>query len=237
MEYFVKKHIKKNLLIKNIAETSSFILLSLNCLYVAITEALFQPVILSTFSFLFSFIFNKKFIKKMDAKKFMKSLITTVFLIPIGILINLELDGLPLTKFILPAYITLMLISFGISVYIQMILLKPEKQNLIIQRAKEEEIAKQQLIVTSLTTDSKNRLFGMIRLKKTLNLKETSEKLGLPEGEIENLLFDLAGEKKISGDFKDGFYRITSDVDEFIGQLDGIFSEWSDNEKTKHMKI
>ena len=77
----------------------------------------------------------------------------------------------------------------------------------------------------------------MIRLKKILDLKETSEKLGLPQEEIENLLFDLAGEKKISGDFKEGIFYITSDVDEFINQLDGIFNEWSDNEKTKNMKI
>ena len=80
-----------------------------------------------------------------------------------------------------------------------MIFIKPEKQNLIIQKSKEEEQAKQHSIGATFTADSKKRLYGMIKLKKTLNLKETSEKLGLPQEEIENLLFDLAGENKISG--------------------------------------
>ena len=240
MDYFVKKQIKKNLIVKMIIEFLSFsflfsdFLLNMN---LRRNVSYILGMILMLFSYSVSFILNLTYIKKKDFKNFTQSLITTAFLLPIGIGINFILDRATITYIILSAYIIFILLSIGISVNIQMILLKPEKQNLIIQRAKEEEMVKQHAIGTSFTADSKKRLFGMIKLKKTLDLKETSEKLGLPQGEIENLLFDLAGENKISGDFKEGVFHITSDVDEFIGQLDDIFSEWSDNEKTKHMKI
>ena len=247
MDYFVKKHINKKLVAKTIFEGLSFItilfwfLIQFDTPDPGILIILF--LILTLISFPFSIILNLRYIKKQDLDSYILPLFTAIFLffIAIGTIFLSPFksvsDFFDVDNIISSIYIISILISNSISANIQLILLKPEKQNLIIQKSKEEEKIKQHAIGTSFTADSKIRLFGMIKLKKTLDLKETSEKLGLPQEEIENLLFDLAGENKISGDFKEGIFHITSNVDEFINQLDDIFSEWSDNEKTKHMKI
>jgi len=237
MDYYVKKNINKMLILKIIFELLSFILFLRAYLNEFYYLRNIIVLILMLFSLLFFFIINLKYFKMKEFNSFIMPLIATIILLLIGGGAILSISMCDITKICFFGHTLLILISIGISINIQMILINLEKQNNIMQRAKEEEKMKQHSIGTSFTADSKRRLFGMIKLKKTLDLKETSEKLGLPQGEIENLLFDLAGENKISGDFKEGIFHITSDVDEFIGQLDDIFSEWTENENTKHMKI
>ena len=149
MDYFVKKHINKKLIAKIIFEGLSFITI---LLWVVIrhggpgpniTYKLFW--ILTIFSFLFSIIINLIYIKKQNFNSFTLPLFTTIFLfflavgtsfLPAYRHVFLYIDE---NTFIFSVYIILILISIGISINIQLILLRPGKQNLIIQKSKEEE--------------------------------------------------------------------------------------------------
>ncbi len=81
--------------------------------------------------------------------------------------------------------------------------------------------------------DYKKRLFGMIRLRKEINLEEASQFLNIPPKQIESLLYDLAGEKIIQGKFQGNRFLIESDMDNFLKALDYSFNKWETDEREK----
>lgn len=81
--------------------------------------------------------------------------------------------------------------------------------------------------------DYKKRLFGMIRLRKEINLEEASQFLNIPPKEIESLLYDLAGEKIIQGKFQGNRFLIESDMDNFLNALDYSFDKWETDKGEK----
>lgn len=72
----------------------------------------------------------------------------------------------------------------------------------------------------------KKRLFGMIRLRKEIDINEAAQFLQVEPHLIEELLYDLAGEKSIQGKFQGSRFIIESDVDQFINVLDHSFNQW-----------
>ena len=84
--------------------------------------------------------------------------------------------------------------------------------------------------------DQKNRLFGMIKLDKRINLESANEILGISENKIRGILYDLAGEGKIYGEFQGKEFIITSNIDEFITALDASFEEWEQKVESKEKK-
>ncbi len=83
----------------------------------------------------------------------------------------------------------------------------------------------------------KTRLFGMIKAYKRLNLDNAAKTLNLPLETIQNLLFELLGENKISGGFDGKEFVFSGDVDLFINALDSQFDDWSDKEFSKEGKV
>lgn len=81
--------------------------------------------------------------------------------------------------------------------------------------------------------DYKKRLFGMIRLRKEINLEEASQFLNIPPKQIESLLYDLAGEKIIQGKFQGNRFLIESNMDNFLNALDNSFNKWETDEREK----
>lgn len=85
----------------------------------------------------------------------------------------------------------------------------------------------------AIEVDYKKRLFGMIRLRKEINLEEASQFLNIPPKQIESLLYDLAGEKIIQGKFQGNRFLIESDMDNFLNALDNSFNKWETDEREK----
>ncbi|NVM34112.1 MAG: hypothetical protein HWN81_00855 [Candidatus Lokiarchaeota archaeon] len=75
-------------------------------------------------------------------------------------------------------------------------------------------------------TKYKKRLFGMIRLRKEIDINEAAQFLQIEPHLIEELLYDLAGEKSIQGTFQGSRFIIESDIDQFINVLDHSFYRW-----------
>jgi hypothetical protein len=81
--------------------------------------------------------------------------------------------------------------------------------------------------------DYKKRLFGMIRLRKEINMDEASQFLNISPKQIESLLYDLAGDKIIQGTFQENKFLIESDVDNFLNALDYSFDKWETDKREK----
>ena len=81
--------------------------------------------------------------------------------------------------------------------------------------------------------DYKKRLFGMIRIRKEIDLEEASQFLNIPPKQIESLLYDLAGDKIIQGTFQGNKFLIESDVDNFLNALDYSFDKWENDKREK----
>lgn len=75
--------------------------------------------------------------------------------------------------------------------------------------------------------DQKTRLFGMIKVEKKIDLAEAKDMVGVNKHDIKGLIYDLVGEGKIEGEFHDDTFVITSNVDDFIAQLDDSFADWA----------
>ena len=71
----------------------------------------------------------------------------------------------------------------------------------------------------------------MIKLRNQIDLKEAAEFLGLTANDIEQMLYDLAGDNKIMGSFKDNVFFIESDTDQLIALLEKSFDDW------QHQKV
>jgi len=87
-------------------------------------------------------------------------------------------------------------------------------------------LSEQTSIVPIANLDYKKRLYGMIRLEKEINVTDAAKFLGVPKKQIKELLYDLAGENAIEGRFKDDLFIITSDIDDFINDLEESFKKW-----------
>ncbi|MFX1501625.1 MAG: hypothetical protein ACFFDH_11735 [Promethearchaeota archaeon] len=100
-------------------------------------------------------------------------------------------------------------------------------ETLFLKKGTEKEIITE---VGEPETDYKKRLFGMIRLRKEINLDEAAEFLNLKPKDIESLLYELAGENTIQGSFQGNKFIIESDIDQFINVLDHSFDRWEDSQ-------
>ncbi|MFX1501626.1 MAG: hypothetical protein ACFFDH_11740 [Promethearchaeota archaeon] len=94
---------------------------------------------------------------------------------------------------------------------------------LVLKKATEKEIITERSEINNV---NKKKLFGMIRLRKEINLDEAAEFLNLKPKEIESLLYELAGENTIQGIFQGSKFIIESDIDQFIDVLDRSFIQW-----------
>ncbi|MHA1285731.1 MAG: hypothetical protein ACTSQP_24785, partial [Promethearchaeota archaeon] len=74
--------------------------------------------------------------------------------------------------------------------------------------------------------DPKKRLFGMIKTRKNINIKQAAEFLKVSPDLIEGLIYDLIDEGKVEGRFKDDVFIFESDIDQFISILDESYKSW-----------
>ncbi len=81
----------------------------------------------------------------------------------------------------------------------------------------------------------RNRLLGMIRIDKFLDLDKAHLFLGMSKFDIKAFIYDLAGEKKIDGAFKENKFHITSNIDDFLMELDLSFISWQENSTQKNI--
>ena len=82
--------------------------------------------------------------------------------------------------------------------------------------------------------DFKMRLFGMIKTRKNINIKQAAEFLKVSPDLIEGLIYDLVGEGKVEGRFKDDVFIFESDIDQFISILDESYKSWESQDKMKN---
>ncbi|MHA1298611.1 MAG: hypothetical protein ACTSO9_04110 [Candidatus Helarchaeota archaeon] len=86
--------------------------------------------------------------------------------------------------------------------------------------------------------DHRKVLYGMIRTKKQIDLKEATKILkGVSKSDIQGLLYELAGEGEVKGSFDGDLFIIESDVDDFIDKLEDEFTSWTDKEEKKEGKL
>ncbi len=70
------------------------------------------------------------------------------------------------------------------------------------------------------------QLYGMILAEKEIDLTKAQGLLNLSEDRIKVLIYELIGEKKVSGHFKGNTFVIESDISDFVQQLDKSFQDW-----------
>lgn len=83
----------------------------------------------------------------------------------------------------------------------------------------------------------KNRLLGMIRIDKFLDLDKAHLFLGMSKFDIKAFIYDLAGEKKIDGVFEENKFHIISNIDDFLMELELSFISWQENNTQNIFKI
>jgi hypothetical protein len=83
----------------------------------------------------------------------------------------------------------------------------------------------------------KNRLLGMIRIDKFLDLEKAQLFLGMSKYDVKALIYDLAGEKKLEGEFKDNKFIITSNIDDFLLELELSFINWQEKTALSYTKV
>lgn len=110
---------------------------------------------------------------------------------------------------------------------------KKKQEKPIVIEKKEEEALIPEFEEKKPIVDQKKRLFGMIKLRKEIDLNEAGKFLKTTPSEIEALLYDLAGENVIQGKFEQNKFVIESDIDNFLKVLDDSFSKWSQKKETK----
>ncbi len=83
------------------------------------------------------------------------------------------------------------------------------------------------------------RLNGMIRINKRIDLNKAAEILRVPKESVETLIYELAGDGKIEGEFdeKADIFTIKSDVGGFINELNRQFQEWDKKTPSKDGKV
>lgn len=64
-----------------------------------------------------------------------------------------------------------------------------------------------------------NKVIGMIRLRKSVNIERASQLLEIPKEEFEEIIFGLVGEEKVVGQLEGDNFIITSDIECFIDNL------------------
>jgi hypothetical protein len=70
-----------------------------------------------------------------------------------------------------------------------------------------------------------NMLFGMIKLKKKINIINASKKLGIEKENFEDFIFELVGKEKVTGELQDDEFIITSDINDFIDFFKGFLHQ------------
>ncbi len=80
-------------------------------------------------------------------------------------------------------------------------------------------------------------LIGMVKLQRVVDVNEAGRLLHISPGDVRVIIFALAADDKIKGQFEGDIFRITSDVDDFITALDQQFRQWESKETPQHEKI
>ncbi len=104
---------------------------------------------------------------------------------------------------------------------------------IIRTKKKKASMKKPKVNIEEPAIDQKKRLYGMIKLRREIDLEEATEFLKISRRDLEGLLYDLAGDNIIQGKFEKDKFLIESDVDNFLNVLDNSFQQWSDNRSKK----
>ena len=80
-------------------------------------------------------------------------------------------------------------------------------------------------------------IMGMLKLDKKLDLTEASKISGYKKEELKKLIYTLAADDKVNGNFEGDTFVVETGIDLFIERLDNEFSKWSQNEETKTEKV
>ncbi len=81
-----------------------------------------------------------------------------------------------------------------------------------------------------ITKEHSKALIGMIKLHQTVDINQAAKLLRINPDEVRVLLYALAADDKIKGEFDGETFRIISDVDEFVAALDQQFRQWGKGE-------
>lgn len=81
-------------------------------------------------------------------------------------------------------------------------------------------------VASKFDSADKKRLYGMIKLRKEIDLEKAAEFFTIDAKQIEALLYDLAGDDIIQGRFEGNKFIIESNVDDFLSVLDKSFDAW-----------
>ena len=106
-----------------------------------------------------------------------------------------------------------------------------EKVIPIVEIPKVPEVPKEEVV--KMDEDQKKKLYGMIKLRKEIDLEKASEFFNVPSKTIESLLYELAGEDRIQGKFDGNKFIIESDVNNFLDLLDDSFTKWDVDSQKK----
>ncbi len=88
-----------------------------------------------------------------------------------------------------------------------------------------------------ITKEPSKALIGMIKLHRTIDVNRAAKLLLINPDEVRVLLYSLAADDKIKGEFDGETFRIISDVDEFVAALDQQFRQWGKGEAGGQGKV
>ncbi len=80
-------------------------------------------------------------------------------------------------------------------------------------------------------------MFGMMRVIGKIQLAIATQAFGASQGEVKNLLYDLAGQNLIEGRLEGPEFVITSDTKRAMEDLKRLFAEWTDKEAKQVAKV
>jgi hypothetical protein len=89
------------------------------------------------------------------------------------------------------------------------------------------------LSLTESNLENKTNLLEMIKSEKKLDLDEAQNIIGIPKAKVKATIYDLVGEGKLEGSFKENIFMIISNIDDFVRMLDQSFKEWEETTRKK----
>ncbi len=81
------------------------------------------------------------------------------------------------------------------------------------------------------------KLNGIIRIDKRVDLNKAQEILSIPKEDVRNLIYEMAGEGHIEGQFDGDIFVIQSDIAGFINELNHQFQIWDKSIENKEKKV
>ena len=89
------------------------------------------------------------------------------------------------------------------------------------------------LSLTESNLEKKTNLLEMIKSEKKLDLDEAQNIIGIPKAKVKAIIYDLVGEGKLEGSFKENIFTIISNIDDFVRMLEQSFKEWEETTRRK----